>query len=268
MQTIKVGDLGISRLVLGGNPFSGFSHQSRERDQEMVRYYTAANIKDALRKAEAAGINTLFARTDRHIRRLLLEYWDEGGTIQWVGQTASELGDQCRAVREAVASGAKAVYIHGGIVDFWFAQGQFAMLREAVETIRDCGVPAGLAAHNMDAHRWIRDNLELDFQMCCYYEPNARSANPHHVAGQVEKWDLHRRAEMADFIPTLLWPAIHYKIFAGGNRPVMEGFRFMAAHLRPIDAVCIGHFLKDNPNMIAENVKTFEELTSDRTRFC
>ena len=76
MRKIEFGDVEVSRLVIGGNPFSGFSHQSPGRDREMIRYYTTARIKDALRKAEEAGINTFFGRTDRHIGRLLSEYWD------------------------------------------------------------------------------------------------------------------------------------------------------------------------------------------------
>ena len=56
MRTVQFGDVEVTRFVIGGNPFSGFSHQGPQRDKEMVRYYTVARIKEALRKAEAAGI--------------------------------------------------------------------------------------------------------------------------------------------------------------------------------------------------------------------
>jgi len=261
MQTIKLGDVEVTRFILGGNPFSGFSHQNPQRDREMVRYYTVDRIKETLRKAEAAGIHTVIGRSDNHIKRLLWEYWDEGGTIQWIAQTASELGDQLQAIRTAARAGAKAVYLHGGIVDFWYAQGQTDLLAAALETMRECQVVGGFAGHDMRAHTWIRDNLQPDFQMCCYYDPSPRGDNPHHVGGHREKWDLERRQEMADFIPTLPWPAIHYKVFAAGNHSIEEGWQFLAQHLRPIDGVCIGHHLGDNPDMIAENVATFEGLT-------
>ncbi len=260
MRKVQVGNIEISRLVTGGNPFSGFSHQSGERDQEMLHYYTAANIKDALRKAEAAGINTVFARTDRHVTRLMMEYWDEGGVIQWVGQTASEYPDQIQAARQAIRAGAKGVYIHGGIVDFWYAQGQLQMIKDAVAAIRDAGVPAGLAGHSVEAHRWIRDNASPDFQMCSYYDPSPRADNPHHISGLVEKWDAEHRDEMAELIQTIPWPVVHYKVFAAGNKPIDEAWRFMAKAMRPNDLACIGHYLGDNPNMIAENVATFDRL--------
>ena len=264
MHTVKVGNVMVSRLVTGGNPFSGFSHQSRERDRQMTRYYTVARIKEALRKAEAAGINTFFGRTDRHIQRLLAEYWDDGGTIQWFGQTASELGDQLAAIRSAAAAGAKGTYIHGGIVDFWYAQKRTDLLTAALETMRECGLAAGFAGHTLEAHTWIRDNLQPDFAMCSYYDPSPRTTSPHHVAGAEETWDDAHRDAMVALIHTIPWPVVHYKVFAGGNRPIQPAFQFLASSMRPNDLVCIGHYLGDNPNMIAENAQAFDRVVESR----
>lgn len=44
MQTVQLGNVTVSRLILGGNPFSGFSHQNPDRDREMLRYYTTDQI--------------------------------------------------------------------------------------------------------------------------------------------------------------------------------------------------------------------------------
>jgi hypothetical protein len=265
MKTVSFGAIQVTRLVIGGNPFSGFSHQGRERDREMMGYYTVARIKKALRLAEEAGINTFFGRTDRHIRRMLMEYWDEGGTVQWFGQTASENGDQLATIRQAAAAGAKGVYVHGGIVDNWFAQGQLDLLRAALETMRECGVVAGFAGHNVEAHQWIRDHLQVDFQMCSYYDPSPRADNPHHQQGVTEKWDAAQRDRMAGLIDTIAWPVVHYKVFAGGNIPIEDGWSFMAQHVRADDLVCVGHYLKENPNMIRENVAAFERLVECNT---
>ncbi|MGQ9454715.1 MAG: hypothetical protein ACUVRS_06220 [Armatimonadota bacterium] len=91
MQTVRIGNLEVSRFILGGNPFSGFSHQSAELDRAMLHYFTVERIKRVLRQAESLGINTLVARADNHIVRLLMEYWDEGGRIRWIAQTAPEM---------------------------------------------------------------------------------------------------------------------------------------------------------------------------------
>jgi hypothetical protein len=65
---------------------------------------------------------------------------------------------------------------------------------------------------------------------------------------------------MTALIQTLPWPAVHYKVFAGGNQPIRAGFEFLASQMRENDLTCIGHYLGDNPDMIAENVQTFKEL--------
>jgi hypothetical protein len=96
--------------------------------------------------------------------------------------------------------------------------------------------------------------------MCSYYDPSPRADNPSHVGPEGEKWDDQHRARMTALIPSVPHPVIHYKVFAGGNRSIQEGFEFLAQQMRPRDMVCIGYYLADNPNMIAENVATFESL--------
>jgi len=53
---------------------------------------------------------------------------------------------------------------------------------------------------------------------------------------------------------------VQYKIFAGGNIPIEDGWAYAAQHVRADDLLCIGYYLGDNPDMIAENVATFERL--------
>ena len=262
MQTVKLGKIEVSRFILGGNPFSGFSHQSTARDREMMLYYTAANIKDALRKAEAAGINIAHGAHRQAYQPAADGVLGRRAQIQWIGQPASELADYHRAVRDAVANGAVGISFHGGVVDNWFAQGKRDELRAILDTMRECGVLAGLAGHSLAAQTWIRDNLQPDFGMCSYYDPTSRANNPHHVSGSVEKWDAEDRARMAELIATIPWPVIHYKVFAAGNKPIDEGWQFAAQTLRPQDMICVGHFLQENPNMIAENVATFQRLVT------
>ena len=55
--------LRVTRLVLGANPFGGFSHQNKARDQEMLAYHTPARIVETFERAEAAGINTMVTTT-------------------------------------------------------------------------------------------------------------------------------------------------------------------------------------------------------------
>jgi len=56
----------------------GFSHQSVQTDEEMRHYNSTARIKQTLHEAEMLGINTLLARTDFHVMRMLMEYREVG----------------------------------------------------------------------------------------------------------------------------------------------------------------------------------------------
>jgi len=260
LQTVRIGGVEVSRLAIGGNPFSGFSHQIGERDRAMRRYYTDERIKETLHRAEAAGINTFFGRVDNHVMRTLEEYWDEGGSIQWFGQTASEREDFLKNIRTAAACGAKGCYLHGGQTDHFHYHGRTDHLAAALAAMREEGLAAGFAAHRTEPHEWIRDHLDPDFQLCCYYDPSPRLDDPNHKPSEAEKFDPAHRDAMAATIATLNASAVHYKVLAAGRTPPREAFEYVARVIRPRDVVLVGMFLGDDPDMIETNVRLFERI--------
>ncbi len=260
LARVSLGSVQVTRLAIGGNPFSGFSHQGAKRDTEMRRYYTTARIKDALHAAEAAGINTFFGRADNHVMRMLEEYWNEGGKIQWFAQSASEREDYIRNIDEAASRGAKGMYLHGGVVDNYFSCGQTDHFAKALERIRSRGMAGGFAAHNTKPHEWIRDHLDPDFQLCCYYDPSPRVASPHHVVSDEEVFDPAHREAMGRTIATLKAPAVHYKVLAAGRTPAEEAFSWIARVIRTRDVVLVGFHLGDDPDLIAKTVRLFQRI--------
>jgi len=258
MKCIALGRLEVSRFILGSNPISGFSHQSPEMDSRMRHYFTSAQTKRLYRDAESLGVNTIIARADHHIMRLFMEYWDEGGKAQWIAQTCPEIGTMERGVANAINGGAKACYIHGGLMDNLFAQGKLDEVPKGIEMIRGAGMPAGIAGHNPEVFKWAERELDCDFYMCCYYNPSSRDQNPEHQAGSRE-WFLDKdRQIMVDLIATLSRPVIHYKIMAAGRNDPAEAIAFAKSHMRPTDAVCVGVYDENNPDMLRENVELFE----------
>lgn len=264
LEVIKIGHLTVSRLIIGSNPFSGFLHQGEEKDLEAKCYYTVARIKQTLKQAEELGINTFIGRTDNHITRMLLEYWDEGGSIQWIAQTATGLESIERGVSNAIKGGAKACFIHGGQMDNFFANNRLEEVPVAITKIKDAGMPAGIAGHNPEVFKWAEKNLELDFYMCSYYYPSSRVKHPEYVTGTVEKYHPRDRDTMVQLIQTLSKPTIHYKIMAAGRNDPKEAFNFVAKHIRSQDAVCVGIYSKENRGMIEENLKLFEQSLKER----
>jgi hypothetical protein len=261
MRRATIGKREVSGLCIGGNPFSGFSHQTDARSKEMTDWFTPRRIKDTLRAAEDAGINTFFGRTDDHIMGIIKEYWDEGGTIQWFAQVCTEDNDADawrRWLKASVKLGAAGTYIHGGVVDMWHANRQLGSFREALAMMRDAGVAAGFAGHQPEAHEWIRDNLDPDFQMCSHYNPTDRSQSAKHQSAG-EKWEEADRRRMLEVIAKVPSSVVHYKVFAGGNRPVLDAFRTLGRAMRKNDVALIGVFPKDDPQMIRKDIALFEE---------
>jgi hypothetical protein len=251
--------LTVSRFILGSNPFSGFSHQSPETDWDMRHYFSSVHIKALLCQAEALGVNTLLARTDFHMMRVILEYRDEGGALQWFAQTCPEVGSHEACILRASTYGAKACHIHGGVMDNLFAQGKLAEIPPALDLIREKGMLAGIAAHNPRVIEWAEEHLDLDYYLCCYYNPTRRDEKADHVSGATEFYREEDRTAMTELIPMLSKPVVHYKILAAGRNDPAAAFAFAASKMRQNDAVCVGIYPRDRPGMLAEDVRLLEE---------
>lgn len=262
MDGTKIGELEVSRFLLGSNPFSGFSHQGIERDRAMVRYYTAAKIKETFREAERLGITGFVARTDFHVMRLLTEYWDEGGRLQWLAQTCPGVGPAEMCVGRALSSGARACHIHGGVMDHLVAKGKTDEAKRAVDLIHEGGIAAGVAGHNVRVFEWAAENLDVDYYMCSHYNPTPRDDDPGHVHGAREAYREEDRKAMTGLIATLRKPVIHYKVLAAGRNDPDEAFAFTCGVMRPEDMVCVGVFPADNPGMLEEDVALFKRYSN------
>jgi hypothetical protein len=225
----------------------------------MRHYFSTTRIKALLHEAEGLGINTLIARSDYHVMRTLLEYRDEGGTIQWFAQTCPEVGSHTACIQRAANYGAKAVHLHGGVMDYQFAQGQLDDVQPALDFIRQHGMLAGIAAHNYRVIEWAEQHLDLDYYLCCYYNPDPRDERAAHLAGVPEQYLERDRRAMTDLIPSLRKPVVHYKILAAGRNDPAEAFAFAASKMRANDAVCVGVYPKDHPDMLREDARLLVE---------
>jgi hypothetical protein len=263
-QTVHLGDVPVSRFMLGGNPFSGFAHQTRERDLEMVDWYTMERIKEACRLAEAAGVTTHLGRVDNFTLRLLREHRNESGTLNWVAQTCPFVTTLDIAVSNAVEGGAAACFIHGGDMDYRVANGKTQEVVDAVKRIRDEGMAVGAAGHRCDTVQWAADHLDLDFFMCCYYNPDDRRLQTSRDYESEEDYRDEDRQAMCALIQTLPKPAIHYKVLAAGRNDPKDAFEVVAQAYRPGDAVCVGIFTKENADMIQEDVNLLETALAAR----
>jgi len=117
LPTVKIGPNDVTRLICGGNPFSGFSHVNGDLDREMIDYYTMPALQAILDECWRCSINTFQSRGDRHQMRMALEHRLAGGQVQWIAQTASEFGSIEANIAEIARYDPIAIYHHGTHVD-------------------------------------------------------------------------------------------------------------------------------------------------------
>ena len=256
LTTVDFCGLKVTRLILGANPFGGFSHQSPERDKAMIAFNTGERIKETWQRAHAAGINTMITNNETpHVIQAVREYLAAGGPLQWIAQMASRNhASMLDAVDEAVAIGAKAMYFHGGLTDDCFARQDDKTLRSWVERARSHKVPVGVAAHVPAAHDWV-DSLKLvDFHVVCFFNCGSVHAKAGH---RFRLGDAYRAVEC---IRRLQKPCIGYKIMGAGRIDAAMAFEFAFDNIKPTDVVNVGMHRGDKDNMVEEDVALVQRM--------
>ncbi len=263
----------ISRLIVGGNPVSGNSHWSPEMDREMADYFSAANVKKLLAACEKAGINTWQSRADRHIMRLLREYRNEGGRIQWIAQTASELSDQFRNVRDAAASGAIGIYHHGSRTDALFRAGKLDDVKDMLKAMKDAGVRAGVGTHIPEVIDEIESRgWDVDFYMTCLYNLSRPKDEAAKLAGGGLKGEFFYdpdREKMLERVRRTPKQCLIFKVYGAGRKcgsyEQMKGaLEQVFRYAKPTDAVVIGMFPKQKEQVL-ENCRLLHEVLRPKT---
>lgn len=256
LPTVEFCGLNVTRLIIGANPFGGYSHQCKERDAAMVGYYTPERIKETWARAEAAGINTFVANNETpHVIKTVEEYIAGGGALRWIAQINNNAHPNMEeAIDRAVAIGCKAFFIHGGIVDRLYTEGDEATLRAWVAYARGHNVPVGVAGHAPATHYWV-DSLDLvDFHVVCFF--NCGSLH----AGKGHKFRLSDVIAAAECCQRIAKPCIGYKIMAAGRIDATMAFEYAFDNIKPTDAVNVGMHRGDNDNMVEENAEAVRGL--------
>ena len=240
----------VTRLVIGANPFGGFSHQNEQRDKAMREYHTIDRIKETWRRAEAGGINTMVTNNETdHVMQAVREYLGAGGALQWIAQiNGRDKPAFLRAIDEAVDIGCKAIYIHGWHVDDAYRRRDEELIRAWCDHARSRGVPAGVAGHSPEAHLWVDSLGAADFHAVCLF--NCGSLH----TGKGHRFRLCDMAPAAECIRRIRKPCIAYKIMGAGRIDPRMAFEFAFEQIKPMDVVNVGMHRGDKDDIVEENV--------------
>jgi hypothetical protein len=248
----KIGELSVSRLLLGGNLLTHFTHS---RDLKYVynltaHYNTEEKIHETMAVAEANGIDTLVIHTAPGIMSTLKKYRNQlGGKIKWIICPTAPIEGQLEAYGEQVRmladEGTDAIYLWGVRADSLVAQGKIDMIAKAVEIAKDQGVPSGVGAHDLKVIMECEKNqIDADFYIKTFHHHNYPTApKPNElnkVIAEVPGYWCNNPEKVSDFMKTVEKPWMAFKVMAAGAIPPKNAFRY--AFEKGADHVLAGMF--------------------------
>ena len=253
LPTVRLGTLEVSRLILGSNPFWGYSHKSAQLDEDMRRHHTDKRIIQILDEAAACGLTALASPPDERWTKLWTRYKESGGRLRiWISQCHGNPEQMHAEIDRSIKAGAKAIFIQGARVEEQFGKGNFDVLRSWIEHIREAGLPAGAAAHWPEVHPELeRRRFPLDFYFQCMYN-----------ASKTSDYSAAEREKAVATIAQLAKPVIAYKILAAGRLTAGEGFEYAFNHIKRKDGVCVGIYAQNAIDQIRQNATYTEMLTA------
>jgi hypothetical protein len=256
LPTVDFCGLNVTRLIIGANPFGGFSHQNKERNQQMLAFHTPARILETWEKAAAAGINTMVTNNESpNVMEAVRQYMASRGPLQWIAQVNMRTKPTWKAaIDEVVELGCKALYFHGGLVDQAFAENKADELSTWSAYARSLGIPTGVAAHAPQAHLWV-DSLDIvDFHAVCFF--NCGSLH----AGKGHRFRLADIPVAVDCIQRIAKPCIAYKIMGAGRIHPRMSFEYAFDHIKAGDVVNVGMHRGDKENIVEENAALVRDI--------
>lgn len=257
----KLGKLEVSRLILGGNLLTHYTHS---RDLKYVytlaaHYNTDEKIMETLALAEANGINTVSMHNPEHPMSVLRRYRKErGGKIQWIicptAEVKADMGDYRRQVEDLVKDGCEAIYLWGVHADPLVAQGKFDLVAKAVAVAKEFGVPSGVGGHALDVVKACEAHgVEADFYIKTFhhhsYPTGPKPEQLKEPYNEFPGYWCRNPEETAEFMKGVQKPWFAFKVMAAGAIPPQNAFRY--AFQNGADCVLAGMFDYE----IAEDVK-------------
>jgi len=241
MPTGRIGKLNISRMILGGNLISGYSH-SRDLvyvSALMKQYNTEKRILDTMELCEQQGINAFLSNPTKHTLKMTSTYWKQrGGKMQWIVDSRPKPKDIAGHMKPIFDAGAAAVYVNGHWAEQWVKQGKLDEFKAFIEVAHKAGMPAGVGAHLLDVPVAIeKAGIKPDFYMKTLHSKKYWSAQAKREHDNI--W-CRKPEETIAFMKNVTAPWIAYKTLAAGAISPSVGFKY--ALQNGADFLCVGMF--------------------------
>ncbi|MDZ7336734.1 MAG: DoxX family membrane protein [candidate division KSB1 bacterium] len=246
-----IGDLKLSRVILGGNLVGGWAH-ARDLiyvDKLVKSYHTKDKIFETFYLAEKCGINCFL--TNPVLCQIITEYWKRKiGKIQFISDCAYQ-GDVITGIKMSIDNGAHSCYVQGGIADQLVKDGKMELIAQSLELIKKNGLPAGIGAHALQTIKACVDyGLKPDYWVKTLHPLNYWSAKAEQEHDNI--WCTNPEETIA-YMQHLEQPWIAFKTLAAGAIHPNVGFPY--AFKNGADFICVGMYdfqIVDDVNIALE----------------
>lgn len=267
----QIGNLKISRMLIGGNLIGGWAHS---RDLLYVSrlfkaYNTDEKVFETFALCEAHGINTV--QLDPRCMDVFHRYLTErGGKMQALVcvNPDADTGKLKSQMESLLSQGATFFYTHGGATDQQMMNGRLDVVAKTVEAIKDMGVPGGVGSHSLSVPKACEENgIGADFYVKTLHSDNYWSATPEELREDFG-WFKPRRdepfsfndnmwcidpEETIEFMKSVRKPWFAFKVLAAGAIHPRMAFPYVLRN--GADFVIVGMF----DFQIAEDVAFFKD---------
>ncbi len=272
----KLGDMEISRLVLGCNLISGYAHS---RDLHYVgslfrHYNTEKKIYETYSLAEQAGINTTNVVINNF--PFLNKYFKvTGSKMKTIAQVHVKPGedDPLLQFKQARDHGTTSMYVQGGCADGLVKNKQLDHMQKALEFTRSQGMLAGIGAHSIQVVlECEKAGLTPDYYFKTVHHDHYWSAHPREFRKEFEVdrkrsldhnqfhdniFDIYPE-QTVEVFENINVPLFGFKVLAGGAIMPEDGFRY--AFESGSDFICVGMF----DFQIVENVNLVNKILGEK----
>ena len=240
----------ISRMVLGVNPFYGFSHYNNNFGNAMREWYTAERVCAVLHQAVRFGINAFnYVHVDRGPQDWA-RFQAEGGRMHLIIQVTA--GIDSRMLVNTLKP--LALQRQGEVVDDAWQAGKMATVKEWCKQARDLGVLVGVGTHIPEVIAKIEEeNWDVDFYSGCVYN-RRRTPDEWKKVLNGESLEMPKDVYLRSDPPRMYRvmrqtkkPCFAFKILAAGRIAdcgIEPAFRTAFESIKPTDGVYVGMFPK------------------------
>jgi hypothetical protein len=268
LPKVRLGKYEMTRLIIGANPFYGYSHFNRQFSEHMLEWFTPERVCQTLRQCEQNGINTWqFSQGGRGIQDLQ-RYRAEGGKLQAILLSGRPMEEDLSMIPKLAKLDLIGMVHHGGTTDRRWRAGEQNKIRDFLKAVRDSGVMVGLSTHNpIVVETTEEQGWDIDFYMTCVYNVTRTKEELDKLLGQAPLGEVFLPEDpprMCRAVRQSKRTCLAFKILAAGRvtenpKQIDQAFRFAFDNIKPQDCVIVGMYPRYS-DQVRENTERVRRI--------